>query len=524
MGSVGALAQPPEQDASDAPEWYEREGSAERRDTTDEREAPPAPRLAARPEPVLPEPSDEEGGEPRLVVTSAPSDTSAPSAAAADVGPDDDGFRSGFFFGSYGRVSAASNLRGGLGRNANITAFHPRIDEDLYFEIELRRQDRFAEDVRSTVVATLAFGGEFFHLNGDFNENVAVRNLYAEVQNALVSNLSLWAGSRMWRGDDIYLLNFWPLDNLNMIGGGLDYRALDEKLDFRLAVGLARPDDPFHRQVTGVVANAGFLPHDVVILDRPRITAAAKATFFPFGRRVRTGAKVLVYGEGHFLPRGERELEFGLREIMPYDSGMVVGAQLGGWQVSNRAFVNLFFRHARGLGAYNPLGVPFRTGGVQTTERARETIVGLSGNYELGAFGLQLGAYYRYFRDADPNIFDRSALAEGAVNVRPHVWIGERAGLSLDLAYQALQMSALDERTGRVVRGGVTKIGFIPFYSPFGRGTFTRPHLRLIYSMSIRDQGAQALYPMEDPRSRTAVEHFLGVGAEWWFDSTSYGF
>ena len=27
--------------------------------------------------------------------------------------------------------------------------------------------------------------------------------------------MGIWAGSRMYRGDDIYLLDFWPLDNLN---------------------------------------------------------------------------------------------------------------------------------------------------------------------------------------------------------------------------------------------------------------------------------------------------------------------
>jgi hypothetical protein len=29
----------------------------------------------------------------------------------------------------------------------------------------------------------------------------------------------------MYRGDDVYLLNWWPLDNLNMVGGGARYNA-----------------------------------------------------------------------------------------------------------------------------------------------------------------------------------------------------------------------------------------------------------------------------------------------------------
>ncbi len=64
----------------------------------------------------------------------------------------------------------------------------------------------------------------------------------------------------------------------------------------------------------------------------------------------------------------------------------------------------------------------------------------------------------------------------------------------------------------------------LPFFSPLGRGTYTRPHIRLIYSLTVRDDGARALYPALDPRSAANVEHFLGVGAEWWFSSSSYGF
>ena len=200
---------------------------------------------------------------------------------------------------------------------------------------------------------------------------------------------------------------------------------------------------------------------DVVLLDRPRFTAGLKATFWPAGRQARSGLKAILYGEGHFLPDGERELEGGGTETLPRDEGYVLGAQLGGYIADSNTFANLFVKYASGLAVYDPFAVPFTTGSVLRTSRAKELVVALSANYEVGAFGLQLGAYYRWFRDADPNVFDRHSLAEGAIDVRPHVWFGDMAGLSLDLSYQALQASALDETTGQVVRGGITKIGII---------------------------------------------------------------
>jgi hypothetical protein len=106
--------------------------------------------------------------------------------------------------------------------------------------------------------------------------------------------------------------------------------------------------------------------------------------------------------------------------------------------------------------------------------------------------------------------------------VRPYFWFVDYAGVSLNAGYQALALSTLDDRTGKQVEGSVAKFAVMPFISPYGKGTYTRPHIHLMYQLSLRDDGARRLYPERDVRSKQATEHFLGVGAEWWFDSTSY--
>jgi len=489
--------------------------------------APPAEQPPTRPQ-AAPEVEtvDDANASPVPPTETAPADpeSAAESEHDPDLTPESEESpprRTGFSFGSYGRIMAASDLRGSLGRDADIVAHGPRIDESVYMELELRREDDLPGGARSRVVATLALGGPFFHLDGKFEESVAVRNLYAEVENVLADGLRLWAGSRMVRGDDIYLLDFWPMDNLNTIGGGASYDA-GGLLAIDLTVGLSRPDDPFQRQTVTTLSRDGFLPTELVVLNRPRFVVASKATLFPLGRDRDRAVKVSLYSEGHFLSSGERQLDGGGREQLPGESGYVLGAQLGGWEVSTHGHLNLFFRYARGLAAFDPLSVPFRPGEAFSTDRAREIQLGLSGNYEHGAFGLQLGAYYRNFRSPSPGAFDGHRLAEGVVVARPMVWFGQRAGLAGEISYQAMETTRLDEVTGRPVRGGVTKFGVIPFVSPFGRGTYTRPQLRLIYSLTLRDAGARRLYPVADPRSRQRAEHFLGIGAEWWFDSSSY--
>src|SRR5437868_6239147 len=91
--------------------------------------------------PELPATAPQEPGKPEPPEASHPA--GAPSTPEADAAhpakeapPAHEG---GFEFGSYGRVYAASDLRGGLGRGTNIVAFGPRIaDEGSYGELELR--------------------------------------------------------------------------------------------------------------------------------------------------------------------------------------------------------------------------------------------------------------------------------------------------------------------------------------------------------------------------------------------------
>lgn len=454
---------------------------------------------------------------------SAGPEAPAPDAdeAEAEDANEDETPNDGFFFGSYGRVVAAGDLDGSLGSDADIVRHDPRIDEGTYVELELRREDALPNGMRSIIVANLAIAGDLFHLDGEFSEALAIRNLFAEVRNAGVEGLSLWAGSRMVRGDDIYLLDVWPMDNLNALGGGLRFDH-EDVLSLALTFGMARPNDPFQHQVVETVADSGFDAASLVVLDRPRVIVAAKGTYFPLGWDDDFALKVSAYGEFHYLPSGSRRIEGMGIEDLPRDDGQVFGLQVGAWFPGTRNFINVFLRYAKGLAVYDPLGVPFTVGTVQSTDRAQEVQLGLSANFESGMFGLQVGAYYRNFRDADPGVFDRNRLAEGAIALRPQVWFGDHVGLALDTSYQAMETTAFDEVTGRPERGGVFKFGFIPFFSPFGRGTYTRPHLRIIYTLTHRDADAMRLYPVADPRSQNANEHFLGIGAEWWFDSTSY--
>ncbi len=457
----------------------------------------------------------------------APDAPAAPARAAApDAGRAEPAYpKSRFSFGSYGRVVVASDGRGGAGRDADIVAHGTRIDEGTYAELELRRDDEWEPGISSRIVTTLAIGDPIFHYDGKFDAKIALRNLYVEERGIGDKGLSFWAGSRMYRGDDIYLLDFWPLDNLNTVGGGVRFDFQDhDRSSVAWHMGLNRVDDPFQHQ-TVIRPAAENLPGttNVDLLDRPRLVSSLKLSHIePI--LAHGGVKGVLYGEVHRLPAGQREIagQPGSIESVPGDGGIVIGAQVGLFTGERDTFVNLFFRHARGLAAYGELGTPLSTAPDRTTNGAKETLIGLAGNWEYGPFGVIVGGYFRSFRVESTSPYNFNNLDEGIIVARPHVFFSDHVGVAVEGAYEAQQRGILDVTTEQPLTPKIWRFGVIPFLSPAGVGDFKRPQLRLIWAVARRNDATRALYTADDVFSRRRIEQFFGIGAEWWFNSTSY--
>ncbi len=517
-------------------------------------EAPAAEPEAPAPEPVeleetkTPEPAPEGAGTPPPAPEETPPATAAPVRPVSPAGAVSarEPFRPGrqpeetvpsatkvaakpafprsrFSFGSYGRVVAASDGRGGEGRNADVVAYGSRIDEGTYAELELRRDDEWEPGLSSRIVTTLAIGAPVFHYDGNFDAKIALRNLYVEERGIGDKGLSAWIGSRMYRGDDIYLLDFWPLDNLNTIGGGVRFDIPGMKTYVAWHLGLNRAADPFQfQEVERPAAQNQPGVATVELLNRPRVISSLKLQHIqPLSGKA--GLKGVLYGEVHRLPSGEREESPGVIEPVVGDSGALFGAQVGLFTGERDTFVNLFFRHATGLAAYGELATPEGTAPDKTVEGATETRMGISGNYEHEYFAVVVGGYFRSFREPTPEPFRFSNIDEGIFVVRPHLFLGDHAGLAVEGSYQAQQRGVLNVVTNEPVHAKLLRFGVMPYLSPAGKGVFKRPQLRLIWAVTQRNDDARALHAQDDVFARRKTEQFFGIGAEWWFNSTSYG-
>ncbi len=428
-----------------------------------------------------------------------------------------------FTAGTYGRVQPSWDLRGGQGRPATLLSHGTRLELppyaelDLYYTKAIHLKD--GPDVRVGAVITLAFLEDLFHFTGDFDQSFALRNLYGFASGIAGGRLSVWAGSRMYRGDDIYLFDFWPLDNLNTYGGGAEL----DLGDFGLAlhVGTNRLKDDFQFQEIEVQSAGTPVPTSVVYMDRQRTVASLKGTFEKkLGADL--GIKGKLYGEFHALPPGLLMDDDGNRlEELPADFGWLVGGQVGLWGWGRNAHVNLFARGAGGLGAYGEFGIPFGLDSTKKTTSAGEFLAGFSMNYEVGVFGLQGGGYLRWFKDADPNIHDQDDRWEMALAVRPHLFVGRFFQPFAEVSWQQLWRRGLDPQTLAPNPASIVKLSVGPSLA-FERTTWARPRFQVVYTASILDEDARNTYATEDPRREQAVQHYIGVGVEWWFNSSTY--
>ena len=425
----------------------------------------------------------------------------------------------GFAFGSYGRIGVGTDLRGSTPEPTTVVHKGSRIVENSYTEADLYYRMRTDKGVDVKTVTTLAFADDPFHYTGKFDTTLALRNLYAEA--AWSSGLAIWIGSRMYRGDDIYLLDYWPLDDINTVGGGVTFRK--ERLYGALHVGANRLLDPFQyqeRQVTDPTFGSTY----IVDLDRQHMIASATSSYrlidpSPGG----LGAKAKLHLEIHALPDGSRLREDETREELPSDFGWSLGAQLGLWGFADGlSHANMFVRFSQGLAAFDELQLPE---GFDATKKtfpdASELVLAMSANYELGGRGgAMLGAYARRFVDADPNQDDRDDGWEYIIDVRPHYAIMGDVEAAVDLSYQARFPRGLSPTMLIALDPAVVQVAPMLIYSPFGAGAYARPHFRLLYRAAHLNEGARDLYPLDDARRSRSWIHYLGVQAEWWFNSS----
>jgi maltoporin len=428
-----------------------------------------------------------------------------------------------FWFGSYGRVGLSTDDQGGEGQKRQVTPYAPRLIEDNYLELDLGYKAYRGRHGQVDVVTTISAFDQLFHYNGSADAQLALRRMYAEVRH--VGGTQVWTslGSRWLRGNDIYLMNFWPLDDLNTLGLTLGHSG--KRHEAWIHAGVSRLNHRSQTQYVDVPSANNFGAESVLMLNRQRlIIASLYERRYSLGKR--GGWKWKLYTEYHALPSGEETLEgsFTDQRTLPDDAGLIAGLQLGMWGVGHPSdHLNLWARYGRGLAIYDELGSPSAVNRDKRSWDAEEWRLALAGNWGLStAHGLsvQWGSYIRHYRDADELSVDYDDRVEGSVVVRPQLNLNGFFTPAVEASAQWSQAGGNHPVTLSTQAAQVYQLALIPAIS-FSRGAhldaYTRPQLRLIYAVSFLNDAALSRYPERDPRSQGEVAHYLGARAEWWF-------
>ncbi|HEY4177759.1 MAG TPA: carbohydrate porin [Kofleriaceae bacterium] len=441
----------------------------------------------------------------------SPSNTDPPSATN----------EKGLRFGSYGRIIAGDDLHGGKPEATNIVAHGPRIVEPSYLELDFSYGFETPRGMKLRPVVTLAFDGTLFHDTGEFDAHPALRNVYLDAQ--VTEHTSAWVGSRMYRGDDIYLFDYWPLDDLNTVGGGLQYRA--DALEVSAHAGVNRLNNQFQFQEIQV-ANPTQGATTAVQLNRQRLVASLTASYTLKAPPAGASIKLKAHGEVHALPSGTFKRDDGTFEALPADSGFLAGVEASVYGLSDnpafRRHLNVYARYAKGLASFDELTAPTTFGRDLKTSNASEVTIGAAGNWDHELGNVMIGALSRRFVDADTSSVDYDDGWEYAIDARPLARVAPDVFAGVDVSYQARFPRGLNPNTESAEDPAVFQIAPMLVYSPMGPSSYDRPQLRLVYRASHLNQAALDTYVPDDIRHGRAWVSFLGVEAEWWFNSSTY--
>ena len=427
--------------------------------------------------------------------------------------------RGEFIFGSFGRIGVFTNQLGKEIQDVDVVSRIPRLQKRPYLELYLGYAKRFSFGEFNALV-TPAIAGDPFHYSGQFRADFALRNAYLDVSNIGGLGFFVWAGSRMYRGDDVYLLDFWPLDDLNTLGGGLGWRYGNDSfgwLELAGHFGASRVlgSNFFAQQVA--VSDPTFGAIEVVTNNRQRLIGSVKASYYR-GIGKWFAFKLKLYVEGHSIAEGAIERRNDVQQILPGDAGYVVGGQLSMFLQNTKNYLHFTVRYGENLGAYGALTVPFALNLQGTSAGAKETLIGLSVfTFWWEHLGVVFGGYYRGFQSARNDEYDAASTEELAGSLRINVSFLRFLQQGIEFTGQRAFPKGIHPDLFRQISPAAFKLSLMPTITSSPEN-FPELAVRFIYTFTSTNADARYMYVAEDPRAGVRNYHFFGVQAEWLYE------
>ncbi|WP_157962196.1 carbohydrate porin [Winogradskyella aurantiaca] len=440
----------------------------------------------------------------------------------------------GVGFGSYGRigVSGTTDAAGIDGRRLNLNnmgSIGGRMEEQDYLEagmaFHMTPKDPGPDSLQINVqlrASVFSRSGSLFgnsNTSGEQGLAIALPEMYVEAKNVITKDLNIWVGSRLYRGPDIHMADYWVFNDHSGQGFGVEYKNSRAAVLYIASTDTTATVPPyFYLNIKSGTPSLEIRNRQVYILEHDF--------------RFKDGQLLSLLAEYHHI--GDPTMTTDPDNIIlsaPGDNGFVIGAR----------FQNNFNGFEEG--SFNQFAVRYGSGiangGDGGSSRTWETFGAV--NLETLNFNnayswhitdhflfnfsrrFSLNGYAVYNRSkgaADGRGLSETYLGREVFNFKQDFTLGFKGVTYLsDLFHLQTEVHYSQRQDGEQPWYRMGKISIVPTLAlRKERSVWSRPHLRFIYSMGIyndfaRDNQYSPFLELVGPRS---VGHYFGVRAEWW--------
>jgi len=436
--------------------------------------------------------------------------------------------------GSYGRVGVDWSFENGgsIGRRLNLNnmgSIGGRLEEQDYLEIAPAFHWSPKEGDGTSINAQVRFGMYSNSLSYFGNSSttslggltIAIPEIFVEARNIAGKELSIWVGSRLYRGADVHIADHFYFNDHSGQGFGIEYKNTRFSANFVASTDTTSTVPPyFYLNIKTGTASAELRQRTVVAVEHDL--------------KINSSNTLIFLGEFHRMADANSSTEVDtINQVLnfPSDHGFVVGLkhQLEIKKLKPGSFNHFSLRYGTGIanggdgglsqtwltfGAPDTLSLSFK--GAHSLSLVNHTMLNFSNKYSLNGYLIftqskggsdSNGMAITYF---GREVFNRKL--DFTVGARNEYYINDFFHLLAELHYS-------QRKDGENPMASMVKLSVSPVYVPTGiRDVWARPHLRFVASVArYNDYAMESLYsPYLQFTGSKRYGYYFGVKAEWW--------
>ena len=431
--------------------------------------------------------------------------------------------------GGYGRVGIARADKVQYPRSLNLNGMGSvggRMEEGDYVEMvtafNFEPVSGGSDTTKITIQSRLALFTTQGQIIGNVTSNsyggitIALPELFAEAKNIMGSPWSVWVGARVFRGDDIHLIDQFYFDDHSSQGFGVKYKHTQLAVMFPGAVDTSSSLPPyFYLNIVNGSPVLGLRNRSVYILEHTIPVKEGSIKLLAEYQRLASGS----------LSDTATSLNY------PADFGYVLGVKYKR-NIATRlpgSYYDVSARYGAGIanGGDGGGSKTFLTYGGPNLHTKRfknarslattaSILYNISSNYSLNAYGIftnSRGASDSLNKTPDyrgKQLFNRKT--DFAIGARGTWYINNWMHLLHELNFAS-------RKDGTQHPAQMVKFSIAPTLVPNGkRDVWSRPHFRLVYSVARYNKfAAENLYsPYLAQTGSKRWGHYFGLKTEWW--------